>query len=1176
MYLSDLEIIGFKSFAGKTKFKFSDGLTAVVGPNGCGKSNVVDAIRWVLGEQKTSVLRSESMENVIFNGSKTRKPLGMAEVSLTLQNNKNILPTEYSEVTVTRRLFRNGDSHYLLNNTQCRLRDILDLFMDTGIGSDSYSVIELKMVEQILSGKAEERRHLLEEAAGVVRYKVRRKEASRKLQSVQNDMLRVMDILQEVEKQVNSLSRQAAKTRRYNKLVESMKQMEVSLLTHEFAHLKEKALSNEQLLDEFIGKKEELHKSLNENEETVSSLRGELEKIEISFEEARREESEINRVITQKSRDLAVDKEKLSSSGLSEQRIEKEVAEARQSIESIDVAVENETKKLEESKKNALKYTKELDGLIQTRDEAKEKVDEIRDAVKQLNEEVISLGSRVNAIKTSMEKNEKKLETIGEQIDKGEEEIEELKSGCEELDERVENLNLRKAELDEMHIKAEKDLEEGQKRREELNERISSLQNDLNTRKGDLSQKQAQKGFLEGLVGELDESAKFLSKSDKWNTRSERVQLAELIGADDNYRVAIDAALGAAAQCFVVDSKEEAENALHLLEEAKKGKAAFLCRELIPVSKEPKKIETSNGIIGWMSEIVRVDDDIRNALRLLISGCVLVQDIDSAWNALENEDVQKAVTLGGEFITSEGIVRGGSVSKSEGILIGKKERIERIEKEIESVQVEIDGIEEQLRSRKDELGEINISELTMVVRRAESEISNNDREISQLNYKKESIENKIDMIGVNLERFHTELSEMEHENATLSSELGEAESRHQAAGEELKSHQTELEKSEADLNDKQEALKVAELQKVRMEEDLKGIEREINRLENEKISIENRIKYLTDEQGSNKKNIEQLSLEIENLEKDLDQLNNKAGEVKSKSEYISGKMKELQEQIRQHLGDAQGLRKQFDKALENVHQQELSLSELNTQLNNLRERAYDGYDIELDDHEFDADSEFSIEESKEELNKIKTKLGSIGNVNFMALEEYEAQSERMKFFKIQIEDLEKAEKNLVDTIEEINTTAVKKFSDTFDSVNENFGKLFKTLFGEEGNAGLILGEGDPLEANIEIKAKPPGKKPHSIEMLSGGEKTLTAIAMLFAIYLVKPSPFCILDEVDAPLDDANIDRYIKLLREFSNNTQFLIVTHNKKSMTASDSLYGITMEEQGISKVVSVKLDPGN
>ena len=505
-----------------------------------------------------------------------------------------------------------------------------------------------------------------------------------------------------------------------------------------------------------------------------------------------------------------------------------------------------------------------------------------------------------------------------------------------------------------------------------------------------------------------------------------------------------------------------------------------------------------------------------------------------------------------------------------------KERIERIEKEIESVQVEIDGIEEQLRSRKDELGEINISELTMVVRRAESEISNNDREISQLNYKKESIENKIDMIGVNLERFHTELSEMEHENATLSSELGEAESRHQAAGEELKSHQTELEKSEADLNDKQEALKVAELQKVRMEEDLKGIEREINRLENEKISIENRIKYLTDEQGSNKKNIEQLSLEIENLEKDLDQLNNKAGEVKSKSEYISGKMKELQEQIRQHLGDAQGLRKQFDKALENVHQQELSLSELNTQLNNLRERAYDGYDIELDDHEFDADSEFSIEESKEELNKIKTKLGSIGNVNFMALEEYEAQSERMKFFKIQIEDLEKAEKNLVDTIEEINTTAVKKFSDTFDSVNENFGKLFKTLFGEEGNAGLILGEGDPLEANIEIKAKPPGKKPHSIEMLSGGEKTLTAIAMLFAIYLVKPSPFCILDEVDAPLDDANIDRYIKLLREFSNNTQFLIVTHNKKSMTASDSLYGITMEEQGISKVVSVKLDPGN
>jgi chromosome segregation protein len=1176
MYLSDLEIIGFKSFAGKTKFKFADGLTAVVGPNGCGKSNVVDSIRWVLGEQKTSVLRSESMDNVIFNGSKSRKPLGMAEVSLTLQNTKNILPTEYSEVTITRRLFRNGDSHYLLNNTNCRLRDILDLFMDTGIGSDSYSVIELKMVEQILSGKAEERRHLLEEAAGVVRYKVRRKEANRKLKTVQNDMLRVMDILQEVEKQVNSLSRQAAKTRKYNKLVEAMKQLEVALLTHEFAHIKETADANESQLNGFIEKKVGINSGMNENDDTIASLRSELEKIVSNHNEARREESELTQVITQKSKEVAVDKEKLSSSGLSEQRIEKEVAEAKQSIESLSVAIENERKKLEEAKSNAGNFVEELTELIEKRDEAKENVDDIREGVNSLNEEVIGLGNRVSSIKSTIDKNEKKREVLENQIDAGEEEIDSLKESGEEIDEKIVALEQRRAELDEMHKVAETELESGQKRREELGETINSLQNDLNNKKGDLSQKKASKGFLEGLVGELDESSKYLSKSDKWSYQGERLQLAELIGADEEHRVAIDAALGSASAWFVVDDKENANSALELLHSSKKGKAAFLCRNMIPSLDAPSGIESTDGTIGWISEIVRVDDDIKNALRHLLAGTALVQDIDSAWNALENEHISKAVTLSGEFVTASGVVRGGSVSKSEGILVGKKERILKIQKEIDAFQEEIDGLEESLASAKSEYQEININELTAVVRRAEIEINNNEREISQLNYKKESLDNKIDMIGVNLERFHTDMAEIDRESEELNSELGEVETRYQSAQEELKSNQIELRNAEEKLATQQEELKESEMRKVRLDEDIKNIEREIERLGNEKNSIERRIKYLTEEQGSNKKNIDLLGQEIDLLEKVLDDLCNKLDEAKSKREYIAQKMSELQEQIKQHSDEAISLRKQFDKALENVHQQELGLSELNTQLSNLRERAYDGYDIELDDHKFELEEEFSIGSNKEELTNLKNKLSSIGNVNFMALEEYEAQNERMKFFKVQIDDLEKAEKNLVDTIEEINTTAIQKFSETFNTVNENFTRLFKTLFGEDGDATLILGEGDPLEANIEIQAKPPGKRPHSIEMLSGGEKTLTAIAMLFAIYLVKPSPFCILDEVDAPLDDANIDRYINLIRKFSNNTQFLIVTHNKKSMTASDSLYGITMEEQGISKVVSVKLDKGN
>ncbi|OGU93252.1 MAG: chromosome segregation protein SMC [Ignavibacteria bacterium RIFOXYC2_FULL_35_21] len=1172
MYLSGLEIIGFKSFPHKTNIKFADGLTSIVGPNGCGKTNIVDAIRWVLGEQKSSILRSEIMDNVIFNGTDTRKPIGMAEVSIFIENTKGILPIEYNDVKVTRRLFRNGDSQYLLNNTQCRLRDILDLFMDTGIGADTYSVIELKMVEAILNGKPEERRHLIEEASGVTRYKHQRKEAGRKLTTVESDLLRVYDINQEVQKNVNSLSRQAAKTRRYNKLLEELKNIELNLIYHEYALIKNESSSLEIEFEKIQedGQKQEHELHLKETE--ISALKGNLDAVEADYDEALAHESSLINTISGKNKDKAVSEEKIQSLQNAKERILNEISDS--------VSLQSELKeKIEKTNENLLSANKRLDSFAGELNEANEQKEQAQNSVNtsrekfnRANEDLVNLQGKIDSSKDAIERNNSRLVNISESIDSGKNDIEKIESEISEIDSQIITSQSNQIELNQIFESTGNDYKSAQQKKSSLESKLDNTRTELADLKNELNRNQAALEFITGIV-DSDETTKFLINTKEWKPSGEKLLLAEAIGADEQHRIAVDAALGDAVRFFVTDTLSEALSGIEKLKASGKGKASFIVRELIPDVPAPENISANDGIIGWLSEIVRVDVVLRNALRAILGKTLLIDNIDNALKLIKSGIADTIVTLEGELVRSKGIIRGGAVTKTEGLTVGKKERLANLNKEISNLEKKVETIETQLSEIKSEYDSIDLIAFGEQLRKAEIDKNNNEQFISQLALKKENAENNFKIFENNIRLFNEETTRLTRENESFSNDIRETENRLIILNDELLTLQEELAAAESNLSEKTSALQEAEIKRARLEEEIKALEKEITTFQEQIKSLSEKdiknhseIESFDTKSGELKAHSISIDAELEELQKELDKAQNKR-------EQLHDKILSVQEEIQQQTNYLLMARKQYDKTIEQSHSLDVRLSEFRVRSSSLIQKALEDYNITLEQAEFELQEIFNIEESKSTITSLKEKLSLLGNVNFMALEEYEEQSQRLQFYTMQIKDLEESKKNLQESIAEINETAVQRFTETFEKIQGNFSHLFKTLFGPEGEAELILGEGDPLDAEISIKAKPPGKKPHSIDMLSGGEKALTAIAMLFSIYLVKPSPFCILDEVDAPLDDTNIDKFINLLREFSNNTQFIIVTHSKRTMEAADYLYGITMQEKGISKIVSVRLE---
>lgn len=1172
MYLSDIEIVGFKSFAQKTKLKFAPGLSAVVGPNGCGKTNVVDAIRWVLGEKKASTLRSDIMENVIFNGTRDRKPLSLAEVSITFDNTKNILPTEYNEIVVTRRLFRSGDSEYLLNKTHCRLKDILDLFMDTGIGSDSYSVIELKMVDAILSGKVDDRRAMFEEAAGIKKYKSRRKESMKKLESVKADMERIQDILQEVRKNVNSLSRQAAKTKKYNQYLTELKSLEIELFAREFSQFNSNKNDVLQKVKDLSGQKIKSEISLSSAEKDIVIQKEKQSEIENLLNTTVDRERGLLKEISELKQNIAVSKEKITSFDTSRKRLFDDIAESESNLKLREDELKSIDLKIESAKSTLSEHSERIKYLVAQRDSALSKVKASEHQVNGVNTEIISLKNKIDSLNNLLNKSKDKKISVERKIQQlAEDKFRFIKQMDELEEDKLRNEKLLPSLREEL-LSAENDLRLSTEKKASLENDIERVKQQINDKKNALGGKKASLDFLNSLV-DNSVTAKFLSDTDNWKSQVERVLLGEIIGTDDEYRLAVLTALGEFAHSFVAESRQSALEAIAALKDKNKGKSGFICLDNIPQINPPENLPNNDGVRAWLSEAVRVDDNIRNVLRGLLGRTLIVENEKSAIEVIGEGKADICVTIDGIMLHSAGIMSGGSVSQKEGQWVGKKERISKLKIEIDIINSEIDLLTNQLKDLTDELGFIEIPKLQQEIRRADGAISENKRKDEQYRLKLESIKTNIEFIEENSDRLQDELSEITIDDSSSEDEINSINDTLVRKQTELLQLKAVLADNHQTLSEKQEVLRNTELEGVELEAEYKTIEADKLRFRNDIFNLGKRIANRKEEADLFDIQKDELDDKITSMSDLLINSENELEDVKSKREVLTTRKKEVYDIFDQLNIEFKVHSKEFDRIKEALHQLEIQETEYNSHIFNITQRAYEQYDTDISTIVIEINPDFDIKNAKSEVHSLREKLSQLGNVNFMALEEYETQNERLEFYEKQMNDLSESEKILRDTIEEINNTAERNFKDTFEKIQTNFRSLFKKLFGDDGQADIHLESDDLLESDIVITAKPPNKRPHSIEMLSGGEKTLTAIALLFAIYLVKPSPFCILDEVDAPLDDANIDKFVGLIKDFSIETQFLIVTHNKKTMEAADTLYGVTMQEDGVSKVVAVKLN---
>ena len=1188
MYLSKLEIFGFKSFAQKTPIKFNEGVTSIVGPNGCGKTNIVDAIRWCLGEQRSSTLRSDKMENVIFNGTSSRKPMGMAEVSLIIENTKGILPTEYTDVTITRRIFRSGESEYLLNKNLCRLKDITNLFMDTGIGANAYSVIELKMVETILSSKAEERRTMFEEAAGVNKYKLRRRLALRKLEEVKADLTRVNDIVNEVAKNVSSLERQAKKADRYNHLSSHLKEIELELAEREFSWFLQKS-------SEIIFSKEENNKRKNHLEDEMSGLSERLAEIknrlggfETELKDKRLEINKVTENIYALRSDISVSMERHKSVTSNINKYENEINELTDRLVSTKSVIEQAsassskiTSEIEESR--------ELKGELKLKIENAGKLVDIKKTdVKKLSETIVASLKFVSDKENELANITKSVEEKNNQINKLNSRVLNLTNDVAKTVGFIESLKEEKEEVASKLNEAEDNYAKKVQEKEKLDQEL----NDLKTRELELKSLitglNDKISFIQNLVDNFEgvsQGTKSLLKSSSWAS-SEVALLANVGNATEDLRPAVEAALRNNINDLIISSVEDLKRGVEYLKSNDLGRASFYLNQSNNgslvfwgklqkyfLSRQRKKIEAHSSFKFWASTSVKADETWNFVFRKLLDSTAIVDDFDSAISLSKKFPDFRFVTLDGDLAEGTGLIEGGS-PKADESLFGKRQLLDEIKKEIPSKKQELELVAEKISEYEKLISGIDLKVLSDQGRMLVNDLANIDKQISQFEYEKKKANDEIEKTHQRVQDIAAESNRLDNDKNNAESKLNELKEKKSSSESQLELLENENREAEAQFN--QLVSEENEI-KVKLERSLGEVRNLQNTITQSQANIETINKSIVSRKGDiefARKETSEIEVKVKEREKGvIDLENNKKSlvegleKIEKNYDILRAEASSIEEEINKKRADK-------DNILDSNRDLEIKLNEYEIKKNNLLEHIKEEYSITIEQKKFEDNSSFNFEERKAEVHELRQKIRNLGPINLLAYSEYEEEKERLDFLNQQRDDLVESEKDIVRTIEEINHTAQAKFTETFNMIRENFIQVFRTLFDPGDEADLRLEEGaDPLEGKIEIIAKPKGKRPTSIELLSGGEKTLTAIALLFGIYLVKPSPFCILDEIDAPLDDANIDRFTRLIKDFSRNTQFIVVTHNKRTMEAAETLYGVTMQEEGVSKLVSVRFN---
>ena len=1168
MYISQLELQGFKSFANKTKITFDDGVTAIVGPNGCGKSNIVDALRWVMGEQRPTQLRSANMSNVIFNGTSERKALGMAEVSLTFVNNRGVLPTDYSEVTITRRLYRSGDSEYLINDTTCRLKDIMELFMDTGMGSDAYSVIELKIVDEILQDKHNDRRKLFEEAAGVTKYKDKRKKTFRKLDETQADLQRVKDYLVEVKKQVKTLGRQASKAKKAKEYRKDLKRLELALNKQEYQSIANDVKPLKNRISQTEKDKTEVQQHIVELEQNEETVRKELTRKEQNLAEVQRKLGQITNQIQTKQTRLKVLKERISNREESIQQHRRELEQSETDLAELKDLLQTTQELRETTEKNLQKASQNLSASHKKYAELQKKHADNRGHQKKLQTEYQNLRDEIAEAQNASVKLESRIESIEHDIGRITEELNAKRDNIAEL-------KSQKKPLVEKETQQKQEIEAAENRYQQATEEIEQLRDRENSLKDEIRKTASQIDALESRIDLLED----ISKSHDAFPQSVQFLLNEyeaggrfnvvssILSIEESLAVALESALGNVANYLVSDTLDQALQAAKKLEENGKGKATFIPLDALPSDQQPHK----NSLAGQTTCSKKYD-----SLKTILLGHILIADsLEDAYTLVNSHKNISAVTRKGDVVSQHGFLNSGSVGKNVGLRVGLKDKIEKLIHEIDKLEDTKERTEQQLITTQQKIKEINIALLRNHLK-SSAEAQNTTRQ------KINNLSSKIDLFEEDINKLENQKTAQKEEKKRLLQQKEELSPAHTEQKEHLETLKKQRERAEKQLEKVDEQRIVAQnryndakLNHQELSNKAETYQRDIKRAKSGIKQIKNRRKKRLREVETSQNKIKAFKNEIDELQEKLatahqerKKFANKKAQVEEKCSVQRGKINRLEKDLKQS-------RTKKDTTVDLLHKLTMAQNELELKSKAIADHIWEQYEILMDQIEAALPDDMEIDVAKKRIATLKQKLNHLGETNPLAIEEYENEKERLDFYQDQIDDLKEAEEKLLESIEEINKTAQERFQKVFEKIRSNFKKVFKTLFDKDDYCDLIIQEDeeDPLDSRIEIKANPKGKRPSNINQLSGGEKTLTAIALLFAIYLVKPSPFCVLDEVDAPLDDANIERFANMLNEFSDFTQFIIITHNKKTMAKARMMYGVTMPDTGISRLVGVRLE---
>ncbi len=1180
MYLKRLEMQGFKSFADKTVLEFMPGITAVIGPNGSGKSNISDSIRWILGEQSMKSLRGTKTQDIIFAGTQSRKSLGFAEASLVFDNTDGTLPIEYSEVTVTRKIYRSGETGYYINKAPCRLKDVVELFMDTGIGRDGYSIIGQGKIDEILSNKSEDRRHIFEEAAGIVKYRSRKEETEKKLEQTKLNLLRINDILTEIEGNLEPLQMQADKAKKYLNLKEELKNIEVGLFIYNIEKYK-------QALEELTSDEEIMNSTLNQEE-------GKLEKIKILKEELKDRIDEITLQIENMQNigfESQKEIEKLNSNiNLAEAKIknnientelyQKEIKELEEKIENLKQDIEQKQNKKDNLKQNKEKFENEL----------KAKEEELKKLTEKLSSKEIEIEAKKKQVEENIDKKyelQTEISTQTANIDNIEKRQKQIK---QEIDANILNLDRTRMKREDIakgfyqiennRNKVLKSIENIDSQKQEIDKKIKEFDLQIINNTNDMRMKQSRYNFLvetekekEGYIKSVKSLLIDCEKIKELGKGMHGV-LANIISVPSEYETAIEMCLGASLQNIVTDTEEDAKKLVEHLRKNNLGRASFL-----PItSVKGKKLDSIKGkkigVVGVASDLVKFDKKYEQIIFSLLGRTVVVDNMQNAINlAKENNYSFRIITIEGDVINPSGAITGGSVAKKTVNILGRSREIEVLEKELKGLRNKISKLEEDKEKYVDSSENIieEVQSLEKQLQEIDITYATEKQRIISIDENIEQIQNRIDKLKEEVEKTEKsknetlaskqknkecieKMSKQNEEDQKIIDEFSNANKESQKYIDDLNLDITNLKISVSSFNESE--VSIQEMTEMIMKE----IETHTKNKNNKSLQIKNAIlenDKLKIEIENTKQEIEKVKSKVSNSGENIDKMKKERIE---KNEKLSKKEEEQTEQF-----------KRIEELKAQITKIEVKKTKTEEDITDVINKMWEEYELTPNNAgEYQKPENVAVTQRR--VNVLRTDIKELGSVNVDSIEEYKKLKDRYDFMCEQRLDLEDTMSKLRKVIQDMTETMKQQFKEKFEIINKNFGEVFKELFGGGMAEVTLTDEENILECGIDITVQPPGKKLQNMTLLSGGEKAFTAIALLFAILKINPAPFCVLDEIEAALDDVNVYRYAEYLKKFAKETQFLVITHRKGTMEAADTVYGVTMEEKGISKLLSMKL----